>query len=423
MHSYRSYLMLFVFLAFFATNSLATSTDQNPNDAFIAMANAGAEYLNDSSQSPGVISAAALQDYLELITVIDIRSEDSFLSGHIPGAYHSSLASLLHDLDTWIPSSKPYVIACYTGQASGHAKIAMELLGYDVKSLRYGMSAWNSSLDLWTANCADNLDYAETENQNANLILHSYPDLSEDPETVVEERVSVMLASGFKGISYLNLVDNLDQFFIINYFGEADYLGQGTSGVPGHIPGAFQFSPYNSLGLDQMLDNIPVDQPVVVYDWSGHASSQVVAYLNMLGYDAYSLKFGANNLFYSQLTAHFWGPYSMHDFPLEYGPNTSAVPHSDQSVVTRLENYPNPFNPVTTISYQLSESARINLRVYDLAGRLVRDLANGLQQSAGVHQFNWQGYNDAGQSVPSGTYIYRLEAGNQSESRLLMLLK
>mgnify|MGYP002064785740 CR=1 FL=1 len=65
----------------------------------------------------------------------------------------------------------------------------------------------------------------------------------------------------------------------------------------GHIPGAFQFTPYQSLGIDQMLANIPTDHPIVVYGWTGQHSSQLVAYLNMLGYEAYSLVFGANALF------------------------------------------------------------------------------------------------------------------------------
>ena len=92
-----------------------------------------------------------------------------------------------------------------------------------------------------------------------------------------------MLTEGFKGISYPDIQGNLDDYFIINYFGEADYLGMGSSGVPGHIPGAFQFTPYASMGIDQMLNNIPADMPVVVYCWTGQHSSAVVAYLNMLG--------------------------------------------------------------------------------------------------------------------------------------------
>jgi rhodanese-related sulfurtransferase len=63
---------------------------------------------------------------------------------------------------------------------------------------------------------------------------------------------------------------------------------------------------------------VPTDMPVVVYCWTSQTSSQVAAYLNMLGYDAYSLKFGSNNLFHTDLTAHKWTAGS--DFPLEVTP-------------------------------------------------------------------------------------------------------
>jgi rhodanese-related sulfurtransferase len=124
-----------------------------------------------------------------------------------------------------------------------------------------------------------------------------------------------MLQNGFKGKAYADVRDNLAEYFIVNYFGEADYLGTGPSGVPGHIPGAFQFTPYASLGDTQMLKNLPTDKPIIVYCWTGQHSSQVTAYLNMLGYEAYSLKFGSNNLFYDNLMAHKWS--ASYDFTLE----------------------------------------------------------------------------------------------------------
>jgi len=205
-----------------------------------------------------------------------------------------------------------------TGQSAGHAKIAMEMMDYEnTKSLLFGMSSWNSSLDNWTANTGNTLTTVETTNNNGDLSAYAYPSL--EGETV-DSRVAAMLAGGFQGVSYDQIEANLENYFVINYFGEADYLGQGTSGVPGHIPGAFQFTPYASMGVGEMLANIPTDMPVVVYCWTGQHSSQITAYLNMLGYEAYSLKFGSNNLFYDDLTAHKWGAGAMNDFPLESTP-------------------------------------------------------------------------------------------------------
>jgi rhodanese-related sulfurtransferase len=304
-------------------NDFQLETGYPPTEAFAAMAAAGADYINDSADCPGVISAASLHDNLELYTVIDIRSLTDYDAGHIEGAYHSSLGTLLDDVGTTIPTDKPMVVACYSGQSAGHAKIALELMGYeDTQSLLFGMSSWNSSLSgSWDNNIGNTLAIAETQNNNGDLTWHEYPTLAgENAATVVEDRVEAMLAAGFKRVGYTDIQDNLSEYFIVNYFSQADYEGTGSSGVPGHIPGAFQFTPYESLGLGEMLANLPTDMPIVVYCWTGQHSSQVTAYLNMLGYEAYSLTFGSNNLFYDDLTAHKWSDAQKNDFPLVQTP-------------------------------------------------------------------------------------------------------
>ena len=283
--------------------------------AFEAMAAAGAAYINDSGACPGVLLATTLNTNLGDYTVIDIRAQGDYDAGHIPGAYHSSLATLIADLATF-PDTKPYVIACKTGQTAGHAKIAMELLGYgDVYSLKFGMCDWNSSISgAWDGNTADNLvnPDPETTNNNGSLTTHDFPSITGNVAT----RVAGMLTAGFKAVSYADIRNNLGDYFIMNYFGQADYEGTGTAGVPGHISGAFQFTPYASLGIDEMLENLPTDKQIVVYCWTGQHSSQVTAYLNMLGYDAVSLKFGSNNLFHTDLSGHKWGGTS-NNFTLE----------------------------------------------------------------------------------------------------------
>jgi hypothetical protein len=81
------------------------------------------------------------------------------------------------------------------------------------------------------------------------------------------------------------------------------------------------------------------------------------------------------------------------------------------------QNYPNPFNPETSISYQLGESTPVLLEVFDMLGRRVTVLANGVIQP-GVHTVRW----DAS-AFPSGVYTYRLQAGTFTQSRRMMLMK
>ena len=85
-------------------------------------------------------------------------------------------------------------------------------------------------------------------------------------------------------------------------------------------------------------------------------------------------------------------------------------------------NYPNPFNPRTTIPFTLEREGWVRLRVYDLLGRPVRTLWDGLLP-AGAQRLEWDGRNAAGQAVASGVYFYRLEAGGQVHSRKLLKLE
>ncbi|MFZ0390524.1 MAG: FlgD immunoglobulin-like domain containing protein, partial [Calditrichia bacterium] len=89
----------------------------------------------------------------------------------------------------------------------------------------------------------------------------------------------------------------------------------------------------------------------------------------------------------------------------------------------RLEaNYPNPFNPVTTISFVLPATQQVKLEIFDVLGRKVRTLLNGKQQP-GAHQVNWNGTNDYGKAVSSGIYYYRLTSGSYEKTMRMLLMK
>lgn len=81
------------------------------------------------------------------------------------------------------------------------------------------------------------------------------------------------------------------------------------------------------------------------------------------------------------------------------------------------QNYPNPFNPLTVISYQLPSNVSVSLRVFDILGRQVETLVNE-RQSAGIYSVR---FNAA--KLPSGVYLYRLEAGPYHDTKKLLLLK
>jgi hypothetical protein len=84
--------------------------------------------------------------------------------------------------------------------------------------------------------------------------------------------------------------------------------------------------------------------------------------------------------------------------------------------------YPNPFNPRTTIAYELAEAAVVKLAIYDLRGMLVRMLETGHRPS-GRHQTTWDGQDNKGRAVPTGTYFCRLSTAQGSQTSKLMLAR
>jgi flagellar hook assembly protein FlgD len=86
------------------------------------------------------------------------------------------------------------------------------------------------------------------------------------------------------------------------------------------------------------------------------------------------------------------------------------------------QNSPNPFNPTTMIGYTVPARATVTLQIYDVAGRLVRTLVNE-SRDAGRYSTVWDGRSNNGSQVGSGVYFYRLQAGNATLTRKMVMLK
>jgi len=86
------------------------------------------------------------------------------------------------------------------------------------------------------------------------------------------------------------------------------------------------------------------------------------------------------------------------------------------------DNYPNPFNPVTKISFDLPTTSRVMLRIYDVRGNEIRTLVSGVMPF-GSHTVTWNGADDRGRAVSSGVYFYRIEAEEFAATHKMMLVK
>ena len=85
-------------------------------------------------------------------------------------------------------------------------------------------------------------------------------------------------------------------------------------------------------------------------------------------------------------------------------------------------NYPNPFNPTTTISYDLAKQAQVTLGIYDLLGKQIKTLVNQ-SEDAGKRIAVWDGTDNLGRQVSAGVYLYQIQAGEFSQTRKMLLLK
>lgn len=86
------------------------------------------------------------------------------------------------------------------------------------------------------------------------------------------------------------------------------------------------------------------------------------------------------------------------------------------------QNYPNPFNPSTVIEFTLNSPEKVTINIYDINGQLIRKLFDE-DLSIGTHSTKWDGTNRFGEKVSSGTYFYKIEAGNLFDTKKMILLK
>lgn len=105
--------------------------------------------------------------------------------------------------------------------------------------------------------------------------------------------------------------------------------------------------------------------------------------------------------------------------------NTADNVDSEDNVIVleeSISNYPNPFNPETTISFTLLEASAVELEIYNLNGQLIKTLTSDIIP-AGKNSFSWNGTDDSGETVASGLYFFKLKAGSYTSTRKMMLMK
>ena len=264
---------------------------------------------NDAGQK-FVVGAPALADYDAVAFkgkyyIMDIRSADAFSTSHIDGAVNVPFANILTEAAN--AGSKTILVVCYTGQTACYATALIRMYGYpNTQALKWGMTGWSEATDSWTSKTGDVGSDSGNWSFGAAPAVNFYDEpalssLSIDGEEILKSRVEQVVAAGFKTASNADVTASPSNYFINNYFSDADYTGFG------HIDGAYKILPLTLA--DGQYRNLDPSAKVVTYCYTGQTSAVVTACLNVLGYDAYSLTFGMNGLSHSssQWSSNQWG--------------------------------------------------------------------------------------------------------------------
>lgn len=297
-------------------------------------------YIN-SGKMPSIVDVDEVYNNLGNYLIIDVRSKEEYSSGHIQGAINVQNDSLVEYLNSYdsLLQHQMIIIVSNDGQASAYYTSLLRIYGFNnVYSLNFGMALWNSIFsNSWIEHAKDHeiqnhLDGSQLFPSDPNMKL---PDINLEiqngnKEDNIKSLITDIVKEGFNSETYVNLsppdteivygdtvvkflFDNEDisNFYIICFESTRLYNFLLTFPLPtGHLPNAYLYG-HMDLKSSTFLQALPPDKKIVIYSVSGQLSAFAVAYLRILGYEAKSLLYGANNYTYSRLVydKDFFSPY------------------------------------------------------------------------------------------------------------------
>ena len=293
-------------------------SEVNNSEKIIAYLETQGDFIN-TIQIPAVDSALDVYDNLYSYEILDIRSSDKFVAGHIYEAINVTPANLFATVKS-ISSGKRIILVSQTGQAASYYTCLLRFAGFNkVYALKFGMVSWNPD---FRHSWVDGTNGAGFTNKVYERPLPSpLPEVVLDNSVVtikekINSRIKSLITSSFGDPApnsspastdlgeLSNIYNNLDStytntFIVCFGFDGLYFLGpNGQLDNPGHPPSSVFYRQSNGFVSDlrstTYLQTIPSSKDIVVYSKYGHSSAFVVAYLRLLGYNAKSLLFGAN---------------------------------------------------------------------------------------------------------------------------------
>ncbi len=312
------YFALFFIVATFFSNHKIVAQDQinNPTsetELLVQYLETNGNFINN--EAPALVLADEIKENLKnkKYLVLDIRSSSWFEYGHIKNAKNIKAAELLNyfknDIDP--KTFDKITIVCYSGQSAAYFTSLLRLYGYNnVYNLKWGMSSWDEEFatNVWVKNSKNN--YPNQLELTNNLVPErgELPILNTgktDGKEILNERITKAFEKPYKThiVKVDSIFNNPTDFYVVNYVNEEKYN-------LGHIKGAVRYQPKSSLISTENLYTLPTNKKILVSCDTGLSAAYVVAYLNVLGYNAANLAYGANGYMNSTLVEKGWNGFS-----------------------------------------------------------------------------------------------------------------
>ncbi|MDC7233459.1 MAG: rhodanese-like domain-containing protein [Spirochaetales bacterium] len=265
-------MVLFVLpMAMFAEGQQDTASDP--------VAAAAAEYFADYPGSRIVPATKAFEaiDAGADVLILDIRRADDYAKGHLKGAVNAPWGPELAKAIDWLPDDQPIYVNCYSGQTAGQATAVLNIAGFKVSSIKYGWNLGIAKTEGYeayvetTANAAPEASGVRIDPAVKAAAQDYFNNLKSDPK------------AGSNIVAAAKVSSDFADAVIVSIRKPEDY-------AKGHIEGAINI-PFGE-GMQASFDQLPKDNKVLVYCYSGQTAGQTVGVLRMMGYDAASIKSG-----------------------------------------------------------------------------------------------------------------------------------
>lgn len=270
----------------------------------------------NSFEAPALIDAEEVYLNLNSYLIVDIRPNEEFIAGHIGNSVNVAYDSLFNFIEKNFNSGYPkIIIVSKNGQSSAYFTCLLRLAGFNnVYTMGFGLASWNEFFaDEWLGALGNDPEiiYYNDEDNPKNDFATLPGVIFDNPSASIKEqvngRIKKIISEGFQqdvhyrrylvvfANDYLVCYGNTSRLYFARRNGPLAELGHHERAI------FYKANPIYELRSTEFLQTLPNNSEVFIYDGTGELSACITAYLRLLGYNAKTLLFGANQLFYDRM--------------------------------------------------------------------------------------------------------------------------